>query len=588
MTFWKTFFASLLAMLVSGILLIGLFFIIVSSLVAGIEGMSSEKPKYLGNNSILHMELNQKIGDVSYSYLDQSSFQVVEQIGLVDILEAIKGAKTDDRIEGIYLNVANIKCGMGILKDIREAIEDFKTAGKFVIAYHESYNNKSYYLSSVADEVYIYPTGMFGITGLGAEIPFLKGTLDLLGVDMQIIRGSNNKFKSAVEPLMYTEMSKENRLQTQKYMDALWGEITKVIESSRGVSETEMNRIVDSVLTRTPQDAVDLKLADGVKYYDEIESILKSKTDLDSDDDLKLYAFKSYLKKYSAHTADAPIAIISLEGEIVDGMGGPGQIGGTSSAELVRKARKDSTIKAVLLRVNSPGGSALASDLIWREVELTKAIKPVVVSMGDVAASGGYYVSCGANRIFAQENTITGSIGVFGIIPYTGDFMKEKIGVSFDHVQTNTHSILSLNKRLTDEELKIIQQGVDDIYHDFITKVGAGRGKTVAEIDSIGQGRVWAGADAISIGLIDEFGGLDEALAYTAKLIDLPTENIETRILTTNKNDKLVEFMQSLNQEQAVVKTGLETKLLEMYQFVKQLESSKGVQARIPYLYWIN
>ncbi|MFK8039294.1 MAG: signal peptide peptidase SppA [Crocinitomicaceae bacterium] len=588
MTFWKTFFASLLAIVVSGILLIGLFFIIISSLVSGIEGMSSEKPKYLGNNSILHMELNQKIGDVSYSYLDQNSFQIVEQIGLMDILEAIKGAKTDDRIEGIYLNVANVNCGMGILKDIREALADFKTTGKFIVSYHENYGNKSYYLSSVADEVYIYPTGMFGVTGLGVEIPFLKGTLDMLGVDMQIIRGSNNKFKSAVEPLMYTEMSEANRLQTQKYMDALWREITKVVEVSRGVSEAEMNRIVDSVLTRTPQDAVDLKLADGVKYYDEIETILKAKTELKADDDLKLYSFKSYLKKHSAHTGDASIAVISLEGEIVDGMGGPGQIGGTSSAELVRKARKDSTIKVVVLRVNSPGGSALASDLIWREVELTKTIKPVVVSMGDVAASGGYYVSCGANRIFAQENTITGSIGVFGIIPYTGDFMKEKIGVSFDHVKTNAHSVLSLNKRLTESELKIIQQGVDDIYNDFISKVGAGRGKTTAEIDSIGQGRVWAGTDAISIGLIDEFGGLDEAIAHAAKLVDLPADKVETRIMTTNKNDKLVEFMQNLNQEQALVKTGFETKLMEMYKFVKQLESSKGVQARIPYLYWID
>ena len=588
MTFWKTFFASLLAMIVSGILLIGLFFIIVSSLVAGIEGMSSEKPKYLSKNSVLHMELKQKIGDVSYSYLDQNSFQVVEQMGLIDILSAIKNAKTDDRIEGIYLNVAGINCGMGILKDIREALIDFKSSDKFIVAYHENYSNKSYYLSSVADEVYIYPTGMFGVTGLGAEIPFLKGTLDMLGVDMQIIRGSNNKFKSAVEPLMYTQMSEANRLQTQKYLDAMWGEITKAVELSRGVSQAEMNRIVDSVLTRTPQDAVDLKLADGVKYYDEIESILKAKLALAEKDDLKLYAFRSYVKKFPGHTSSAPIAIVSLEGEIVDGKGAPGQIGGSSSAELVRQARKDTTIKAIVLRVNSPGGSALASDLIWREVELAKMVKPVVVSMGDVAASGGYYVSCGANRIFAQENTITGSIGVFGIIPYTGDFMKEKIGVSFDHVQTNAHSALSINKRLTDEELKIIQNGVDDIYNDFISKVGVGRGKTTAEIDSIGQGRVWAGSDAMSIGLIDEFGGLDEAIAYAASLINVSADKIETRVLTTNKNDKLVELMQSLNQEQTSVKNGFDTKLMEMYKFVKQLENTKGVQARIPYLYWID
>jgi len=580
MTFWKTFFASLLA----GVILLGIFFVIITTMI----GAFSPKPEYIGNNSVLHMDLKQKIGDVSFSYLDKTTFEVVEQVGLVDILNAIETAKTDDRVEGIYLNAAQINCGMGILKDIREALEDFKTSGKFIVSYNENYSNKSYYLGSVADEVYIYPTGMFGVTGLGAEIPFLKGTLDMLGIDMQIIRGSNNKFKSAVEPLMYTQMSEANRLQTQKYMDALWNEVTKEVEASRGVSAAEMNRIVDSVLTRTPQDAVDLKLADGVRYFDEIEALLKEKSEIDEKDDLKLFSFKKYMDKFPAHQSTASIAIISLEGEIVDGKGGPGQIGGNSSSELVRKARKDSTIKAIVLRVNSPGGSALASDLIWREVELAKAVKPVVVSMGDVAASGGYYVSCGADRIFAQENTITGSIGVFGVIPYTGDFMKEKVGVTFDHVKTNAHSILSLNKRLTDDELKIIQNGVDDIYNDFISKVGAGRGKTTAEIDSIGQGRVWAGADAIEIGLIDEFGGLDEAVAHAAKLINLTGDKIETRVMTTSKNDPLVETLKSLGQVETDAKSGFELKLLEMYKFGKQLESTKGIQARIPYLYWID
>ena len=584
MTFWKTFFASLLAMVVSGIL----FLIIISALIAGLESAFSEKPKYLGKNSVLHMELNQTIGDVTYSFLDESSFQVIEQLGLIDILKAIDKAKTDDRIEGIYLNVSNMNCGMAILKDIREALEDFKTSGKFIVAYNETYDNKSYYLSSVADEVYIYPTGMFGVTGLGSEIPFLKGTLEKLDIDMQIIRGSNNKFKSAVEPLMYSEMSEENRLQTQKYLDAMWGEMTMAIQESRGVPASEINLIVDSLLTRTPQDAVKLKLVDGVKYFDEVETLLKEKSKLEVDKDLKLYAFRSYLNKFKAHSADASIAVVSLEGEIVDGNGGPGQIGGNSSSELVRKARKDSTIKAIVLRVNSPGGSALASDLIWREVELAKVEKPVVVSMGDVAASGGYYVSCGANYIFAQENTVTGSIGVFGVVPYTGDFMKEKLGVSFDHVQTNAHSVLSLNKRLTEEELKIFQEGVDHIYSDFITKVGEGRQKTTAEVDSIGQGRVWAGKDAMTIGLIDEFGGLDEAIAYAAKLIDLPEENIKTRVMTTNENDKFVELMQSLDQGKIKAKSGFESKLTELYRFVKQLENSKGVQARIPYLFWID
>ena len=589
MTFWKTFFASLIATIVSGILLMVIFFLILGAMISGVDGMFSEGPKMLHKKSVLHMQLNTKVGDVSFGYLDKMSFQPIEQLGLVDILSAIDAAKTDSRIEGIFMNIGYVNSGMAIVKDIREALEDFKTSGKFVLAYHENYGNKSYYLSSVADELYIYPTGMFGVTGLGAEIPFLKGTLDKLGVEMQIIRGSNNKFKSAVEPLMYDHMSDANRLQTQKYLDALWGEITLSIEKSRGVSQMELNRIVDSVLTRTPQDAVDLRLADGVKFYDEVEEIMRQKIGIDSNSDLELFSFKDYVKKKKANKMKAKIAVISLEGEIVDGLGEPGQIGGNSSAELIRGIRKDTTVKAVVLRVNSPGGSALASDLIWREIELTRQVKPVVVSMGDVAASGGYYVACGADRIFAHKNTITGSIGVFGVIPYTGDLMKNTLGVTFDRVQTNKHSVLSTNKKLTDEELKIIQQGVDDIYADFISKVGKGRNLTVAEVDSIGQGRVWAGKDAKEIGLIDEFGGLNEAIKYTASLINLDTDKIDIRVVTTQKNDKLVELMQSMNQSSIIIEqpSGLQNKLKEMYHYLSQLEQAKGVQARVPYLFWI-
>lgn len=578
MTFWKAFFASLLAIIVS----LGLFLILVFGMVAAF----SEAPEGIKSNSFLHMTLNQKIGDVTYSYIDQNQFKVVEQLGIADILNAIDDAKTDDKVKGIYINLENPSIGMAMVKEIREAIEDFKTSGKPVIAYNESYSNKTYYLSSVATSLYLYPTGMLEFLGLGSEIPFIKGTLDKLGVEMQIIRGSNNKFKSAVEPLMYDQMSPANREQTEKYLNALWNEILIAVEKDRGISQAELNHIADSVLTRTPKAAHELKLTDGSKFYDEVEDEMRTIAGTLASDELNLFSFGKYVNNHKAHHRNANIAVISLEGDIVDGRGEPGQIGGNSSAELIRKIRKDSTIKAVVLRVNSPGGSALASDLIWREVQLTKLVKPVIVSMGNVAASGGYYVSCGADKIFAEQNTITGSIGVFGIIPFTGELMKNTFGVTFDRVQTNAHSVMSLNKKLTESELKIIQNGVDDIYQDFITKVAEGRGMTTAEIDSIGQGRVWAGTDAKEIGLIDEFGGLDAAIKEAGSRIGL-TDDIKIKIFSTTKTDPMIETLKKFSESSVSHSIGIDDKLMELMHYIKFLDQAKGVQARIPYLFWI-
>ncbi len=430
------------------------------------------------------------------------------------------------------------------------------------------------------------PSGTFGLLGLGAEIPFIKGTLEKLEVEMQIIRGTNNKFKSAVEPLIYDQMSPENREQTEKYLNALWIDILQAIEKDRGVNIGQLNEIVDSLYARKPAGALEYKLIDGVKYFDEIEDILKSKVGIDAQDDLNLFSFTDYVKKRKAHKSSGKIAVISLEGEIVDGDGEPGQIGGNSSAALIRKVRKDTTIKAVVLRVNSPGGSALASDLIWREIILTKAKKPVIVSMGDVAASGGYYVLCGADKIYAESNTITGSIGASTFKRLSITIMKNKLGVSFDRVQTNTHSVLSLNKRLTTDELTIIQEGVDDIYSDFVGKVASGRGMTSAEVDSIGQGRVWAGKDAIEIGLIDDFGGLSAAIQEAATRANI--DNLKVKVYTTNKTDPMIEMMSSFGQTAiSSNNNGLEQKIRTLYQYVKRLESSKGVQARMPNLLWI-
>ncbi|WP_051568371.1 signal peptide peptidase SppA [Crocinitomix catalasitica] len=596
MTFWKTFWASLIASIVAGIVVIGLFFLILSSIVAGFSSMLEAPKLAVEDKTVLHMTLDGQIGDFTYAGFDQTSFQLTKKFGLNEILEGIKIAKTDDKIAGIFLNVDGLNAGMATVKEIRDALEDFKSDGKFVVAYHENYTAKAYYLATVADELHVFPSGMLEFLGLGSELVFLKGALEKLDVEMQIIRGSNNKFKSAIEPLIYDKMSDENRLQTQKYMDALWNEMLVSIGKSRNLSVDRLNEIADSVFIRKSGDAVDYKMADGVKYYDEILDLLSTKAKVDSDKELALLPFHKYAMK-KTHEArvlgildKTNIALIFAEGSIVDGEGTVGEIGGTRLANQIREARMDTLIKAVVLRINSPGGSALASDIIWREVVKTKEVKPVIVSMGDVAASGGYYIACAADTIYAQPNTITGSIGVFGIIPYTGDLFKNKLGVTFDRVQTNQHSILSLNKKLDAYELSLIQGGVDDIYDDFISKVASGRGMTKANVDSIGQGRVWAGKDAIEIGLVDAFGGINTAIADAAKRAGIATEDIRLKYIPNQEQNKFFEFLEMLEEQDETIAahSNINQQLMSIYNELKGLGSQSTIQARMPYLFWID
>ena len=598
MTFWKTFWASLLASVVSGLIVIGIFFLILNIMLASVEEMFAEKEFVVEENSILHMKLDTEIGDFSNASFNPGTFQIESQFGLMEILDGLKLAKEDDKIKGIFIECANVSAGMATVKEIRDGIEDFKTSGKFVIAYSENYDTKGYYLSSVADQIYVFPTGMIQFLGLGAELMFVKGTLEKLDVEMQIIRGSNNKFKSAIEPLIYTEMSEANREQTQKYIDALWDEILTSVADSRNIKKSRLDVIADSVMIRKSGDAVTYKMADGVMYYDEILDLLKSKSDTAKDAELKLVSFKTYALKQTkkertlAKLDPKNIAVIFAEGEIVEGNGKPDQIGGKSMSKMIREAREDEDIKAIVLRVNSPGGSALASDQIWREVVLTReAGKPIVVSMGNVAASGGYYISCAADKIYAQPNTITGSIGVFGIIPYTGKMFENKLGITFDRVKTNEHAILSFNKKLTESELLIVQQEVDDIYEDFIIKVGDGRGMKKSMVDSIGQGRVWAGEDAIQIGLVDEFGGIYDAINYAAEQAKIPTDSISIKFYPSQEKNgllKVVEILEEMEGNASLRQiSSLELQIKEIYNYMVTVGSQKSIQARLPYLIWI-
>jgi protease-4 len=589
--FWRNFWASSLALLLTGTILFLLFIVITFAII----GSAFEtKPFTYDENSVLLIEFDEPITEKSYSNFDKSSFSIDQGMGIREIKIALEAAKTDDKIKGILLNIESIPAGMASTEEIRNALIDFKSSKKFIVAYSENYSQKGYYLSSVADEVYLYPEGMVEFRGLGAELMFFKGMIDKLGVDVQVIRGSNNKFKSAVEPFMLEEMSEANREQTMTYVMAMWNHMLKGISDSRKISVQELTTMADSVYVRNGETSKKYKLVDDIIYEDQLTEKLQTKLGLKADDDVSLVSFKKYVRSQAKIHDNAieedseNIAVIYAVGSIESGKGNATTMGSETIAKAIRDARLDKNIKAIVLRVNSPGGSALASDVMWREVILAKKAKPFIVSMGDVAASGGYYIACAADRIFAQPNTITGSIGVFGVIPNFGPMLKDKVGITTSRVETNEHAIISLTQALTDSERLIIQQGVDEIYLDFITKVSEGRGKlSVANVDSIGQGRVWSGTDALKIGLIDEIGGIDAAISYASQMAKIDEKNVVLKV-SPKSNDKFSELMEAFGgddeeEEDDDKESIMRTKMIEMLEMIERVGSMKGVQARLPY-----
>ena len=583
--FWRSFWSASLAIFLIGGTLIALLLVGVGG---AISGLSETTPFVVKENAVLHMKLDAKISEVSYAEFDQTSFSLDQGFGLREIKIGLEAAKSDDKIKGVFLNVTNLSAGMATTEEIRDAIIDFKSSGKFVYAYSEFYSQKAYYLSTAADKVYLFPAGMLEFKGLGAELMFLKGAIDKMGVDVQIIRGSNNKFKSAVEPLMYDSMSVANREQTMTYISALWNQMLIGVNEKTGVSANMLNEIADSMYVRSSKTALSYKLVDELIYEDELLAMFKEESGTKKGKDLNLVSFKKYAskkaKKSDRKNKNSNIAVVYAVGGIESGKGNAATIGSETIAGAIREAREDDEIKAVVLRVNSPGGSALASDVIWREVVLTQKAKPIIVSMGDVAASGGYYIACAADKIYAQPNTITGSIGVFGIIPNIGPALKKNFGITFDRVQTNHHSVLSLNKALTDDEKRLIQLGVDDIYNDFTQKVADGReGLEQADVDSIGQGRVWSGTDALRIGLVDELGGIDAAVAYAAQQANIGADDIKIGVYPEQKENKLLELMESLGDEEVSAEASLRLKLETFIQSVDKIISTQGIQARMPF-----
>lgn len=585
-TFGRVFWPSLVAILVVSIISIVIFFFVLGGIINGIGG---SEPYAVKEKTILHMTLNGVIAEKSSTKFEVMSLETENKMGLSDLLYGLEKAKTDDKIKGIFIELNNVQCGFATAKEIRSAINDFEKSGKFAVAYSsgEVVTQKEYYIASAANEIYGFPTSTVEFVGLGAELMFFKNTLDKLEVEMQVIRGKNNDFKSAVEPFFRTEMSDSSRHQINTYLTSIWSDIRNDISKDRKISMNRLNEIAQKMEVRRATDAVSVGLLDNVKYRDEVLSMLRKKIKIKESDELNLQSFEKYAKKkfmlqQQLYAEKANLAVILAEGDVsVDGDG----LTSEKICKYIKEARLDKNIKTIVLRVNSPGGSALASDEIWREVQLANAKKTVIVSMGDVAASGGYYIASPAHKIFADPSTITGSIGVFGVIPYTGKMLENKIGLTFDRASTNKHAILSTNRKLTESEMEIIQSEVDEIYAQFLSRVAEGRGMTTEAVNVIARGRVWTGVDAKRIGIVDELGGISDAIRYAAKKAGIKETKI--KYWPEVKEDPFAEILEQFNEQNEtstqIKAEKLPAELKRYYQQLKKLESYQGIQMRMPF-----
>lgn len=583
----KQFFKTLFASLIGSLLALFIFIFIIIGIIGAVAALSgTDKEVEVKENSILVMKFDGPITDRSSKNPFQNLgaiFSKEEAIGLDDILNNIEKAKEDENIKGIYIEITSVPAGIAMVEEIRTKLLEFKNTGKFILAYSEYYSQNAYYLASVADKIYLNPQGAIDFKGLSAELMFFKNALAKLEVEPQIIR--HGKFKSAIEPFILDKMSDENREQTMTYIRAIWNHTVEGISKSRNISKEELNKIADEMLLQKAEDAVKYKLADQLAYKDEILEILKEKTEAKAVDKINSVSIADYTfakeNKKKEFTKDK-IAVIYAVGEIDSGEGDDEKIGSERISKAIREARLDDKVKAIVLRVNSPGGSALASEVMWREVVLAKQAKPVIVSMGNVAASGGYYISCAADTIVAEPNTITGSIGVFGVLFNAQGFMNNKIGVTIDTVKTNMHAdIGSIYRPLTASERDIIQKSVEHVYDVFITRVAEGRKLTKEQVDEIGQGRVWSGVDAKRIGLVDVLGGLETAIEIAAQKAGL--ENYKLVSLPKQKNpiDELFSNGTS-GVEEAMIKYFLGENA-KYYMTLDRLKRYSGIQARMPY-----
>ncbi|MBP6517120.1 MAG: signal peptide peptidase SppA [Chitinophagales bacterium] len=559
---------------------IGLFILIGIAASAGKEKAVTVKP-----NSVLKLDLNydipEKTNSNPFSSFDYGSFKPRKATGLNDIVAALRKAATDNNIKGIYLDMGVNPNGYATLEVIRQELLAFKKSKKFIYAYGAMVSQKSYYLASVADKIILNPSGGMEITGFGREIMYYKNALDKLGIEVQQFHCG--QFKSAIEPYTRDNMSEPNRQQLLALYGDVYQHFLTHVGESRKIDTAALNTAINDLKVFMPEDCKALNIVDELGYFDQLISAVKDKAGIDKKEELKFTDFTSYVASAEpeASSSSNKVAVIYMEGEIVDGQGKDGQIGGDEFAKIIRKARMDENVKALVLRVNSPGGSALASDIMWREVVMARKDKPVVVSFGDVAASGGYFISCNSDRIFAEPTSITGSIGIFGLIPNAKKLLNEKLGITTDNVEVTRHGAFNMVTNPFDEEERaIIQKTIEKGYREFKGRVAEGRGKDTAYIETIAQGHVYTGNQAIQNGLVDEIGGLDKAIQFAVKKANLKEYKLKEY---PEEKDFATQISEAFGEAKMQM---IKSELGDQYEFYKTLDvirKGTGIQMRMPY-----
>lgn len=582
MNFLRNLLAAIIGCLVAFGIVFIMFFVLISLLGSGEDAVTVK------DESVLELQLQRPIADYTGSdELNPFAGIFESPQDLDEILHAITVAKDDERIKGISLNNNFMLAGLAQTQAIRKALVEFKSTEKFIYTYGDFYTQKDYYLASVADSIFINPVGVLDFKGLSSEVLFYKDLQEKTGVKMEVIR--HGKYKSAVEPYLENEMSEANREQIKELIQSLWNSMVTDIAIGRGISEADLNIIADTLGGRSPKYAKQSGLIDDIVFFDQYEQKISNALSLSEGTDINYIAlddYATYSNRKNLKSGTDKIAVVFAQGEILYGEGGPDIIGQGIINKALIKAREDKNVKAIVLRINSPGGSALTSDIIWREVELAKKAKPVVVSMGNVAASGGYYIAAGANKIFAEPTTITGSIGVFGTVPNISELAKE-IGVNAEQVGTNVNSVdYSLFEPMSEAFRNQVQESIEDTYTTFLERVAQGRGISVAQADSLAQGRVWSGVDAKRIGLVDELGTLQDAIIAAAELAKIEAYGIRKYPKYKSGFER---FMEDLEGASVQLKNKIITDEIgeESYRLLKDLKSSmeqKGVQARMPFI----
>ena len=588
-SFGKIFLAALLAVMAGSVLSMLFWGILFSGFSSMMQPSQTDIPK----SAILRIDLSESLVEAPskdpMAMFDFASMTTNGELTLYNALRAIEKASTDERIKGIYINLNGAgSVSITSLEELRAAIETFKQSGKFVVSYNEVYSQIAYYFCSVADKIYIQPEGSFEWKGLSVDNMFFKGLIDKLGVEVSILRPTVCKYKSAVEPFFLTKMSDANRAQNQQLANTMWGIITEAVSKSRGISVEALNQLADELAVTLPSEAVEHKFADATLYADQVEELFKSEYGIEEPEFVSLGEYASSLVPNAAKAAAPKVAIVYAQGDIVDGSGSDDKIYGYTLAKTINKVAEDDDVKAVVLRVNSPGGSALASDIIWREIKLLQQKKPIIVSMGHTAASGGYYISAPADAIVADKFTLTGSIGVFGMLPSFGAALEKNLGVTIDGVTTNKHSNMGNGfSPLAAQEHQALMRGVDRVYERFTSLVADGRNLTIERVLEIAEGRVWTGVEAQQIGLVDTCGGLTAALAIAVDKSGLG-DNFQI-VEIEDEATGLMAMLQSLNVRvrEGFAPRGEFGKFYNQYKYVEQMLSNKGIYTYCPSVYRI-